>query len=223
MSLMTPRPSWGEVPRAGKSRRGYFDGETNEESVSDGGGAIRPGCGQLLGFLLAVLVVAVWGATGPYFGYSDTWQSISSSTPAAVRAIGPLIVTGAALKSGSVSTVEWRCARFERRLRRWNFPCSTVGRRGDSKDRHPIGRAAISPKIWARLLTVGMGHSPIEGGVVAYFLAASAARNLDTTRRCGLRRTNDQPPPPLAPNSLQRPRRNGGGSRGHQYPAQMPA
>ena len=27
-------------------------------------------------FLLAVLTIAVWGATGPYFKYSDTWQLI---------------------------------------------------------------------------------------------------------------------------------------------------
>lgn len=27
-------------------------------------------------FLLAVIVVVVWGATGPYFHYSDTWQLI---------------------------------------------------------------------------------------------------------------------------------------------------
>ena len=25
-------------------------------------------------FLLALLTIAVWGATGPYFQYSDTWQ-----------------------------------------------------------------------------------------------------------------------------------------------------
>jgi low affinity Fe/Cu permease len=25
-------------------------------------------------FLIAVGIVAVWGLTGPYFGYSDTWQ-----------------------------------------------------------------------------------------------------------------------------------------------------
>ncbi len=27
-------------------------------------------------FLLAVLTIAAWGATGPYFHYSDTWQLI---------------------------------------------------------------------------------------------------------------------------------------------------
>ncbi len=25
-------------------------------------------------FVLALLTIAVWGVTGPYFGYSDTWQ-----------------------------------------------------------------------------------------------------------------------------------------------------
>ena len=25
-------------------------------------------------FLLALLTIAVWGVTGPYFRYSDTWQ-----------------------------------------------------------------------------------------------------------------------------------------------------
>lgn len=27
-------------------------------------------------FLLAVTVVVIWGVTGPYFGYSDTWQLV---------------------------------------------------------------------------------------------------------------------------------------------------
>ena len=32
-------------------------------------------CGRLpLGFLFALITIIVWGITGPYFGYSDTWQ-----------------------------------------------------------------------------------------------------------------------------------------------------
>ena len=27
-------------------------------------------------FLLAVITVLVWGVTGPFFGYSDTWQLV---------------------------------------------------------------------------------------------------------------------------------------------------
>lgn len=32
--------------------------------------------GSFWSFALAVLVVAVWGITGPLFGYSDTWQLV---------------------------------------------------------------------------------------------------------------------------------------------------
>ena len=32
--------------------------------------------GTYWSFLVAVLVVVVWAATGPIFGYSDTWQLI---------------------------------------------------------------------------------------------------------------------------------------------------
>ena len=33
-------------------------------------------CGRPLTFGLAVAIVAVWAATGPMFGYSDTWQLV---------------------------------------------------------------------------------------------------------------------------------------------------
>lgn len=33
-------------------------------------------CGSTTGFALAVAVVLVWGATGPLFHYSDTWQLV---------------------------------------------------------------------------------------------------------------------------------------------------
>jgi low affinity Fe/Cu permease len=32
--------------------------------------------GHPMAFLLALLVVVVWGLTGPIFGYSDTWQLV---------------------------------------------------------------------------------------------------------------------------------------------------
>ena len=33
-------------------------------------------CGRPATFVLACAVIVVWGATGPVFGYSDTWQLI---------------------------------------------------------------------------------------------------------------------------------------------------
>ena len=38
--------------------------------------AIAHLAGQPLAFLLAVLVILVWGLTGPVFGFSDTWQLV---------------------------------------------------------------------------------------------------------------------------------------------------
>src|SRR5213594_2066058 len=32
--------------------------------------------GHPLAFLLACLIIVVWGATGPIFGFSDTWQLV---------------------------------------------------------------------------------------------------------------------------------------------------
>jgi low affinity Fe/Cu permease len=33
-------------------------------------------CGKPITFAVAVLIVAVWGLSGPYFHYSDTWQLV---------------------------------------------------------------------------------------------------------------------------------------------------
>jgi low affinity Fe/Cu permease len=36
--------------------------------------------GSFWAFLLAVLAIAVWGLTGPLFGYSDTWQLVINTS-----------------------------------------------------------------------------------------------------------------------------------------------
>ena len=48
-------------------RRSWFTRFANGASRATG----RP-----LTFLLALLVVVVWGVTGPLFGFSDTWQLV---------------------------------------------------------------------------------------------------------------------------------------------------
>ncbi len=37
-------------------------------------------CGRPPVFALAVAVIAVWGVTGPLFGYSDTWQLVINTS-----------------------------------------------------------------------------------------------------------------------------------------------
>ena len=41
--------------------------------------AIATAADQPTVFLLAVLIVVVWGVTGPLFHYSDTWQLVSNT------------------------------------------------------------------------------------------------------------------------------------------------
>ena len=36
--------------------------------------------GHPLAFLLAVLIIVVWAITGPFFGYSDTWQLVINTS-----------------------------------------------------------------------------------------------------------------------------------------------
>ncbi len=39
-------------------------------------GRIASFAGQPVAFVIAFLVILVWGVTGPLFGYSDTWQLV---------------------------------------------------------------------------------------------------------------------------------------------------
>jgi low affinity Fe/Cu permease len=46
--------------------------------------ATATGAGHPVSFALAVIVVAVWGACGPFFAYSDTWQLIINTSTTVV-------------------------------------------------------------------------------------------------------------------------------------------
>lgn len=43
-------------------------------------GRIAAVTGQPIAFIVAVLLIVVWGATGPFFDYSDTWQLIVNTS-----------------------------------------------------------------------------------------------------------------------------------------------
>ncbi len=43
-------------------------------------GRIAAITGQPIAFIVAVLLILVWGATGPMFDYSDTWQLIVNTS-----------------------------------------------------------------------------------------------------------------------------------------------
>src|SRR3954465_15757649 len=41
---------------------------------------VARGMGKPLAFLIAVALVILWAATGPFFGYSDTWQLVINTS-----------------------------------------------------------------------------------------------------------------------------------------------
>ena len=43
-------------------------------------GWVSRSTGRPLTFILSVALVAVWAATGPFFGFNDTWQLIINTT-----------------------------------------------------------------------------------------------------------------------------------------------
>lgn len=43
-------------------------------------GRIAAVTGQPIAFIVAVALIVVWGATGPFFDYSDTWQLIVNTS-----------------------------------------------------------------------------------------------------------------------------------------------
>src|SRR3569623_2852411 len=40
---------------------------------------ISTAAGQPLSFIAALLIIIVWGVTGPLFNFSDTWQLVSNT------------------------------------------------------------------------------------------------------------------------------------------------
>lgn len=43
-------------------------------------GRIAAFAGQPVAFVLALITILLWGATGPVFGYSDTWQLVVNTS-----------------------------------------------------------------------------------------------------------------------------------------------
>lgn len=50
--------------------------QTARDKFSEFALVVSRATGHPIAFLIALLVVIVWGATGPIFGYSDTWQLV---------------------------------------------------------------------------------------------------------------------------------------------------
>jgi low affinity Fe/Cu permease len=64
------------VPRPGRSQRGWPMTSKRAGVLERASGWATRWSGSSYAFALAVGVIVAWLATGPYFGYSDTWQLV---------------------------------------------------------------------------------------------------------------------------------------------------
>ena len=51
--------------------------------------------GQPAAFILALLSIAIWGATGPLFGFSDTWQLVVNTSTTIVTFLMVFVIQNA--------------------------------------------------------------------------------------------------------------------------------
>jgi low affinity Fe/Cu permease len=78
-----PKPAKAAAKAASDSVRGKTSApSTNHwsEMFSKAACVIAHWMGKPIAFLLALLAVIVWAATGPLFGYSDTWQLVINTS-----------------------------------------------------------------------------------------------------------------------------------------------
>jgi low affinity Fe/Cu permease len=80
-----PHPARAAAKAANDSARGKTPipaADTNHwsEVFSKAACAVAHWTGKPIAFLLALLAVIVWAATGPLFGYSDTWQLVINTS-----------------------------------------------------------------------------------------------------------------------------------------------
>jgi low affinity Fe/Cu permease len=57
--------------------------------------------GRPLTFIMALTLIAVWGITGPFFGYSDTWQLIINTTTTIVTFLMVFLIQNTQNRDGA--------------------------------------------------------------------------------------------------------------------------
>jgi low affinity Fe/Cu permease len=57
--------------------------------------------GRPIAFVLAVLIVLIWAVSGPYFGYSDTWQLVINTGTTIVTFLMVFIIQNTQNRDGA--------------------------------------------------------------------------------------------------------------------------
>ena len=62
--------------------------------------------GKAITFLLAMLIVAIWGASGPLFGFSDTWQLVINTGTTIVTFLMVFLIQNSQNRDGAAIQVK---------------------------------------------------------------------------------------------------------------------
>ena len=80
----TPQPAKAAAKAASASARGKTSPAASTKHWSDAFSkaacAVAHWTGKPIAFLIATALVIIWAATGPLFGYSDTWQLVINTS-----------------------------------------------------------------------------------------------------------------------------------------------
>ena len=64
-------------------------------------GAVARATGKPLTFALSVVLIVVWAVTGPYFGFSDTWQLVINTGTTIVTFLMVFLIQNAQNRDGA--------------------------------------------------------------------------------------------------------------------------
>jgi low affinity Fe/Cu permease len=63
--------------------------------------AVARAAGHPIAFILAVLIVVVWGVTGPIFGYSENWQLVINTGTTIITFLMVFVIQNAQNRDGA--------------------------------------------------------------------------------------------------------------------------
>lgn len=112
--------------------------------------------GRPSAFVLAVFVIVIWGVTGPFFGYSDTWQLIINTGTTVITFLMVFLIQNSQNRDNAAIQVKLdeliRVSKVknmfvgiehltEEELDDLREKCEARAKRGHSTPRHLSGRA----------------------------------------------------------------------------------
>ena len=100
--------------------------------------------GQPATFCVAVAIIAIWAVSGPFFGFSDTWQLIINTGTTIVTCLMVFLIQNTQNSDSEAIQVKLDEGELRRTLRRYE-QLAAAARRRLAKGRRDTGSPEIKP------------------------------------------------------------------------------